>query len=49
MMLRKLTIAAAAVAALAGSPALAAGGAGEVKDYAFSFEGPFGTFDQNQL
>ena len=48
-MLKKLTFAAATLAALAGTPALAAGGAGEVKDYAFSFEGPFGTFDQNQL
>ncbi|MEL7093754.1 MAG: cytochrome c1, partial [Pseudomonadota bacterium] len=27
----------------------AAGGAGEVTDYDFSFEGPFGTFDQMQL
>ena len=30
-------------------PALAAGGAGEVTDYAFSFEGPFGSFDRLQL
>lgn len=29
--------------------ALAAGGAGEVYDYDFSFEGPFGTFDELQL
>ncbi|MEM1382855.1 MAG: cytochrome c1 [Pseudomonadota bacterium] len=28
---------------------LAAGGAGEVEDYAFSFEGPFGTYDAFQL
>jgi len=29
--------------------ALAAGGAGEVEDVQFSFEGPFGTYDQMQL
>jgi len=29
--------------------AFAAGGATDVTDYDFSFEGPFGTFDQNQL
>ena len=29
--------------------ASAAGGYGEVTDYAFSFEGPFGTYDRNQL
>lgn len=28
---------------------LAAGGAGKVTNFDFSFEGPFGTFDQNQL
>ena len=27
----------------------AAGGEGYVEDYSFSFEGPFGTYDQNQL
>ena len=31
------------------TPAFAAGGAGEVYDYDFSFEGPFGTYDENQL
>ena len=30
-------------------PALAAGGGGHVHDYSFSFEGPFGRFDQAQL
>ena len=30
-------------------PALAAGGGGHVTDYSFSFEGPFGRFDQAQL
>mgnify|MGYP001052651692 CR=1 FL=1 len=29
--------------------AFAAGGAGHVEDYDFSFQGPFGRFDQNQL
>lgn len=46
--MKKLLIIAAASAGLAG-PALAAGGAGYVEDYSFSFEGPFGTFDQEQL
>lgn len=35
--------------AAGGTAAFAAGGAGEVKDFDFSFEGPFGKFDQNQL
>lgn len=50
-MLRKLAISTATVATLAlfSGPAVAAGGAGYVEDYQFSFEGPFGTFDQNQL
>ncbi len=30
-------------------PALAAGGGGHVHDYSFSFEGPFGRYDQAQL
>jgi ubiquinol-cytochrome c reductase cytochrome c1 subunit len=30
-------------------PALAAGEGGHVQDFAFSFEGPFGAFDQSQL
>ena len=47
-MFKKLLITAGLVVSLA-SPALAAGKAGVVKDYEFSFEGPFGTFDQNQL
>ncbi|MEO0913202.1 MAG: cytochrome c1 [Pseudomonadota bacterium] len=34
---------------LAATPALPAGGAGHVDDYAFSFEGPFGSYDQAQL
>lgn len=32
-----------------GAPALAAGGEGHIDDYAFSFEGPFGSYDQDQL
>ncbi len=42
----------AAVAALMLAPtgaALAAGGEGYVEDYDFSFDGPFGTFDEDQL
>ncbi len=50
-MFRKLAISAATAAAVAlpSGAALAAGGAGYVEDYSFSFEGPFGRFDQNQL
>ncbi|MEM7710836.1 MAG: cytochrome c1 [Pseudomonadota bacterium] len=38
-----------AMLAISSSAALAAGKAGEVTNYEFSFEGPFGTYDQNQL
>jgi ubiquinol-cytochrome c reductase cytochrome c1 subunit len=48
-MLKKLAISAAAALTLSGAAAYAAGGAGEVKDVDFSFEGPFGAFDENQL
>ncbi len=48
MMFRKITISAAIVLGLA-SPALSAGKAPKVTDYDFSFEGPFGTYDQMQL
>ena len=48
-MFKKLAIAAVAALTLSGSAALSAGGAGHVHDTKFSFEGPFGTFDQNQL
>jgi ubiquinol-cytochrome c reductase cytochrome c1 subunit len=49
-MLRKLAISTVtALALVSPGAALAAGGAGHVTDYAFSFEGPFGRFDQNQL
>lgn len=49
MTMRKLSLTAATVLALAGGPALAAGGEGHVTDFAFSFEGPFGRYDQMQL
>jgi ubiquinol-cytochrome c reductase cytochrome c1 subunit len=48
-MLRKLTLGAALALGLAPVAGLAAGGEGHIEDFAFSFEGPFGTFDQNQL
>ena len=48
-MLKKLSIAAVAALTLSAGGALAAGGAGHTHDVAFSFEGPFGKFDQNQL
>ncbi|MFN3645430.1 MAG: cytochrome c1 [Gemmobacter sp.] len=48
-MIRKLTLSALAALSLSAAPALAAGGAGHVEDFAFSFEGPFGTYDQMQL
>ncbi len=47
-MLRKVTLLAAALV-LIGGPALAAGAGKEPADIAFSFEGPFGTYDQAQL
>jgi ubiquinol-cytochrome c reductase cytochrome c1 subunit len=54
-MTSKLILAAAAALGLGFAPGLgagparAAGGAGHVTDFAFSFEGPFGAFDQAQL
>jgi len=49
-MIRKITLSAlAALAIAAGGGAHAAGGAGHVEDYDFSFEGPFGIYDQMQL
>jgi ubiquinol-cytochrome c reductase cytochrome c1 subunit len=49
MMIRKLTLSALAALSLSAAPALAAGGAGHVEDFAFPHEGPFGTYDQMQL
>jgi ubiquinol-cytochrome c reductase cytochrome c1 subunit len=48
-MIRKLTLSAMAALTLSTSSVLAAGAAGHVTDYQFSFEGPFGTWDENQL
>lgn len=48
-MLKKLAISAVAALTLTAGGAMAAGGAGHVHDVDFSFEGPFGSFDQNQL
>lgn len=47
-MIKTLSIALVALGLSAGG-AVAAGGAGKVVNYDFSFEGPFGTFDQMQL
>ncbi len=48
-MFRKLTLSAAIALGLSSGAALASGGAGHVEDFAFSFEGPFGSYDQMQL
>lgn len=48
-MFRKLTAAAIAALALTTGGAFAAGAEGKVINYDFSFEGPFGTWDQAQL
>ena len=48
MILRRIALAAGLALGLA-SPALAAGEEGKIVDYDFSFEGPFGTYDQFQL
>ncbi|GGX39225.1 cytochrome c [Tateyamaria omphalii] len=47
-MLKKLAASMVAAFALT-TGAFAAGGAGHVEDVDFSFDGPFGSFDQNQL
>jgi ubiquinol-cytochrome c reductase cytochrome c1 subunit len=49
MSLRKLSLAIAAVFSLGTGPALAAGEIGEITDFTFSFEGPFGSYDRAQL
>lgn len=48
-MKKLLSAAVISATALSAGSAMAAGGAGYVEDKAFSFEGPFGTFDQQQL
>ncbi|MCE8006970.1 cytochrome c1 [Aestuariivita sp.] len=48
-MIKQLTIGAITALALTAGSAFAAGKSGHVEDFDFSFEGPFGTFDQNQL
>lgn len=48
-MFRKIAISAVSALGLMTGAAFAAGSEGHVEDVAFSFEGPFGTFDKNQL
>ena len=48
-MLKKIAISAVAALTFAAGGAMAAGGAGHIEDVDFSFEGPFGKFDENQL
>lgn len=48
-MFKKLVISAVAAFALGSGASFAAGAAGEVENFDFSFEGPFGTFDRSQL
>jgi ubiquinol-cytochrome c reductase cytochrome c1 subunit len=49
-MLKKLAITAVSTLMLGAAPALAAGTAeAHIEDFAFSFEGPFGTFEEHQL
>jgi ubiquinol-cytochrome c reductase cytochrome c1 subunit len=49
-MFNKLTLSALTALSLLAAPALAAGSSEQqITDFAFSFEGPFGTYDRNQL
>ncbi|MFP5509604.1 MAG: cytochrome c1 [Alphaproteobacteria bacterium] len=48
-MFKKIAIAAVAALTLSGGVAMAAGAEGHVENVDFSFQGPFGSFDQNQL
>lgn len=48
-MFRKIAISAVSALALTTGVAFASGGEGHIEDVAFSFEGPFGTFDEHQL
>ena len=49
IMFKKLAISAVAALTLSAGGAYAAGAAGHIEDVDFSFEGPFGAFDQTQL
>jgi ubiquinol-cytochrome c reductase cytochrome c1 subunit len=49
IMFKKLALSTAMAFGLATGGAFAAGDMGHVEDYSFSFEGPFGAFDQDQL
>lgn len=48
-MFRKIAISAVSALALTTGAVFAAEGGGHVEDIAFSFEGPFGTYDEHQL
>jgi len=48
-MFKKLAISAVAALTLSTGAVMAAGSEGHIEDVDFSFEGPFGSFDQNQL
>jgi len=48
-MFRKLALTTACALALGAGPALSAGGGGEVTNFDFPFEGPFGSYDTQQL
>ena len=48
-MFRKIAISAVSALVLSTGAAMAAGGATHTEDIDFSFEGPFGTYDQLQL
>lgn len=48
-MIRKLALSAVAALALTTGAVQAAGPAGHIEDFAFSFEGPFGKYDELQL
>lgn len=47
--MKKIILSALVAVGLSTGTAMAAGGAGHVEDVDFSFDGPFGTYDQNQL
>ena len=48
-MIKQILIGAVTALAVTSTSAFAAGKTGHVENYDFSFQGPFGTFDQNQL